>query len=426
MFIFEISQLILVLFFIVSIVSIGFIFDFKNRDSDRIFYWWGLGLGVICLGQMLLGFLNIPLSQVIVMLLNGLALGFFYFKKGLTRVKFLTKDKIWIPIILILGLLTFSHTIWGSDAYNFWLSKATAFFVDNKITRDNLLVYWPYDHPLLWPLSATWLYHLLGQTNEFWVQIIPFVTLLAIYGIVYYESQNKSKYFWFGILLATPFLAGNVYLKAYAGNADLLTAFYLLLAISSLLKAKYNKAIFICFLATLCKNDALPTFLALIILSPFLIKTKTKLSLIKWKTLIFGIALLTANLIWKQYYHLDSRYLGQNLAEILQNRPFFAYMKYSLMAFREEFRQLYRWGIGWWIIIATIGIHLDRIFKNKNLLAALLLIMAQFIGYLWIYYVTPEDQASQIATSIFRLSLQIYPSLLFIAFQANVKTMKKS
>ena len=123
---------------------------------------------------------------------------------------------------------------------------------------------------------------------------------------------------------------------------------------------------------------------------------------------------------WKIYFSLNNRYLENNLLLVLQQRPIVEYTRYSLNAFREEFRFVARWGVGFLVIFFFLFTHFKAVFENKWFLFALILFGFQFAGYIAVFYVTHDDQATQIATSIFRLVLQVYPAMLLFAYELSV------
>ena len=167
--------------------------------------------------------------------------------------------------------------------------------------------------------------------------------------------------------------------------------------------------------AAFTKNDALPALIAFIALLPIFTRNLIAKSDLK---LAFTIALsfLFANLFLKYYYQLGSRYLNQDFSQIISQKPIFKYNLYTAHAFREQFRQIQIWGLGWWIIGLFYVIKIKSLIINRLLLFAIVLIVIQILGYFLVFYVSKEDQASQIATSISRILLQIYPSGLLIAY----------
>jgi len=420
-------NLILTIIAVFSFFQAGLLIDFYFFQKRKLKFnfpkFLGLGIGSIGFFQLIAGLLQIPINQTFVyglFLLLGLPFLFdrelikavkqgLVLKRQMSFNQFKPLLSLTFTLFLFsLVVITFSHTIWGSDAYSFWLAKASAFYRDGMITKENVHIYWPYDHPLLWPLTATWFYHFLGGINEFFFQIIPLVVFIGII-LVFYQAGRSSwqKFIWAGIALLTPFLWANVAGAEYAGNADLLLSFFLLLAVSSILKKELIYSAWFLFFAVLTKNDALPAALGFVFILPFLIKGREKI-----KSWLWCLGLVIASLLWKTDYDLSSRYLQQPGAFFA--KPIGEYMWYTAHAFREEFRQIYRWGIGWWVIFFIILINLKRLFKNRALLLGFSLVICQFLGYFIVYYLTPEDQASQIATSIYRLVLQVYPASLLL------------
>ena len=417
---------------VLAFVLTGLVVDFYLFSRRKALSWngpflLGLGMGTVGLGQLFLGWLKIPLSQTVVLaLFLGLGLPLVMDARLVRLIKQKARNSwqnmtlvtvaIWIGLGLLLVVtagLTFSHTIWGSDAYVFWLAKASAFFQDGLVTRENLFVYWPYDHPLLWPLIATWVYHFLGKVDEYYFQMIPFV-LYAALAVAFFQGLSGSagrKTLWTILLLLSPFVYHNVLASEYAGNADLLVSFYLLLGVVFLVKREVWLGGLFLFFASFAKNDALPAVIGFLVLLPLLRHHFRK----TWQWGWLGVAgFLIAHWLWKTHLGLSSRYLA-NLPLILGQRLLLPNVWYTTNAFREELRQISHWGMGWWLILFVLATEVKQLFHQKRLILAFGILVFQLAGYFLIYYLTPEDQASQIATSIHRLVLQLYPTSLYLA-----------
>lgn len=426
--------IILCLIAILSIFQIGLIVDYYLLNKRVLRFnpplFWGLGMGTLALIQMFFGLFKLPFNYQIALTILILSFSLSLVDQNL-RSKFL-KIKlspnrlniffllIFLLTFLLIFLMTFSHIIWGHDAYSFWLSKSNAFFQDNGITSQNLNRYWPQDYPILWPLVATWFYQVTQTSDGFWVRLIPFVTYLNLF-VGFFQILKKDQfisYLWLVIFSLTPFFWGNVAFVEYGGNADLTVSLYLFLGIIFLLKKDLILTPLFLGLAILTKDDAIPALIAFILICPFL----SKFSKLQLYSLIIALTFLLLDIFWKYYFNLQSRYLTRDLSTLFIQRPFFKNIFYTLQAYREEIRQTYKWGISWWIILFTFFINFKKLIRNKWLLFSFLIIFIQLISYLWIYYITPEDPATQIATSLFRLFLQLYPSLFVIAYQISTNT----
>lgn len=426
-------DLILSIIAIIAFLQTGLICDYymiaRRKLSFDLAIFLALGIGFVAVLQMVLGFLGIPINRLLVMILSLAAFLPYVFDRKLRRqvieVILDYRNLSWgnhLLVILvfsvfavIVGFLTFSHPVWGYDAIQRWLAKAYIFWVDGGINKTNIHIVLPSDDPNLWPLTVSWFYYFLGNASLFWVQVIPLTVFFCLAGKFWQIVKGSSfSRLWLIIFMFTPFLWQTVTLKAYSGNADLLVSFYLLLTLGSLFYRKLVYAAVFLGLGALTKNDVLPALVTFCILMPvFSLKSKQKFPKAAF---ISGWGLLLFNLGFKYYFSLGSRYLETNWNLTLRQRPIFEYTKYSLQAFREEFRQVSHWGIGFLVIGYFIVSRIGRVLKDKIFLFGAVLLLVQIVGYIWVYYVTKEDQATQIATSIYRLVLQIYPALLLLAF----------
>ncbi|MBI2327079.1 hypothetical protein HYU92_02065 [Candidatus Curtissbacteria bacterium] len=430
-------DLLISLLVILSFLQIGLLIDYylitRRLLSFNLAVYFGLGLGFVAILQMIFGILAIPTTRYLVILATIITLVPIFVDRRLKKqlgdltAKSLKKIKpqhvLGILTLLIffvtVGMITFSHPVWGYDATQHWLAKARAFWIDGGITRANLFIYPPPDNPNLWSLNAAWIFHLLGKSSDFWVQIIPFTVLVLLVGEFFRIVAVSKQLIWAWVLLLmfTPFLWQTVSSKAYSGNADLLVSFYLFLATGALVNRRLVWGAIFFGLSALVKNDALPALIGFCLLLPiFSLQKKEKFPKV---ALILAIGLLLFNLGWKFYFGLGNRYLQNDWSQVLRQRPILEYTWYSIQSFREQFRFLFHWGIGFWVIFFFLITRFRRILRNKWLTLSLILIAAQFVGYIWVYYVTGEDQASQIATSIYRLVLQVYPALLLLAFTVS-------
>ncbi|NMC36067.1 hypothetical protein GYA49_03395 [Candidatus Beckwithbacteria bacterium] len=420
---------ILTLLSIISFWEVGYLtnFYFLHKKQINLSSFFGLGLGIVGLMQILLGLAQIKLQQSLVLtffILTTLWVLLLY-KKKQKKIKLTLKldAKKLIPIlslavfILFISYLSLLSNVWGYDAYSIWLARARAFWLDGSVSRFNLYFFWPFDHPILWPLSISWIYFFLGKANEYYSQVLVLSIWIAI--ILIFLQQIKLKkihsILWFSILLTTPFLYGNVIWNEYVGNADLLASFFLLLAISQIIKKNFLHSVLFLFFTTISKNDLLPASLLFLVLTPLVYrKDFFQEKITAWLALLLFII---GNFTWKAYYQFDNRYINNALHLELLNRDLKDSLIYSLHAFREEWRQLYRWGLGWWLILYGFIIGFKEILSSKEYRLCFLILLGQLISYLIVYYLTPEDQATNISTSIYRLSLQIYPSVLYLGYK---------
>lgn len=435
-------DLLISLLAIVSFFQMGLLVDYYLLNHRRLHFnlavFLGLGLGFCAILQMLLAVLAVPISDFAVRGFTAVLFLPYIFDSNFRRqaagfLRSLGKSRkvgIIVPVLVLLAfisvilVITFSHPVWGYDGIQRWLLKARLFWADGIITKANLALVQPADDPNLWPLSGTWFYHLLGRSDDFWIQFIPVTVLVCLaadfWRIV--KTSGKVSWLWTAILLFCPFLWQTASSEAYSGNADLLVSFYLFLAFSRLFNKQFVYAAIFLGLGALTKNDALPALAGFCVLLPIFYRGG-KFNLSKL-ALAVAAAFLIFNVSWKLYFGMNSRYLQTDWSVIFRQRPIFGYTKYTLQGFREQFRQIDRWGVGFLVIGFFVLTRIRRIFNDRRLLFVGVLFGAQLLGYIWVYYVTSEDQATQIATSLFRLVSQIFPSLLIFAYTLSVTNVE--
>jgi hypothetical protein len=416
-------MIILPLLALLSLTQIGLLTTFLITKKIHLSISLAVGMGTITLLQLLLGLLNIKINQQFVLLISIasfvplLIKSPLYLRQRLVHHLNTALRRLSLPTVVILvaatailTLPTLSQIIWGHDAYAFWLSKGRAFWIDGQITQENIQVYWPQDHPLLWPLTISWFYHFTGQGDGLWIRLIPFAIYLNL-ALVFASLPGKktSHSLWLTIFLLTPFLYQNVVTPEFSGNADLILSGFLFLAIyQTLFKNNFTPCGLLLGLSIFVKNDSLPALLTFLAI---MLYRKSSL-----KVFLAPTALLVFSLFLKSHYHLQNRFLNQDFSLLFAHRSLPSTLYYSLHSIREELRQIYRWGLGWWLILFSTLTHIKKILHHPNLTLCLFLIIAQILGYLAAYLITPEDAVGQIGSTISRIMLQIYPSLFLIAF----------
>lgn len=433
-------SLILSVFAIFSILELGVSVQFYLGKAKKINFsfsrFFALGLGTMCVLFYISGFLQIHLSRALVMIAAFMFSWPFFLDARLKSQTLSNIDLyvqgfrrfpkilliIFTAFLVVLFMLTFSRAIWGYDAYERWLAKGRVFWVDGGITRENAKIYDPADDHNLWPFAVSWLYYINGHSEEIWVRLIPFTAFLAIIfefkKHINAKNWDIKKYSWLLILVFTPFLWQIVSKENYSGNADIFVSLFFLLSISAIIRKEFLfSALFLGF-AAFTKNDALPALIAFIILLPIFTRNLIAKSDLKL-AFIVALSFLLVNLYLKYYFQLGSRYLNQDFSQIISQKPIFKYNLYTAHAFREQFRQIQIWGLGWWVIIFFFVKKIKVLFTDKLLMISLSLIIVQFISYFVVYYISQEDQAHQITTSISRILLQIYPATLLIVYTAT-------
>jgi len=130
---------------ILSFFLMGLVFDYYFLSRRKLHFnlaiYFGLGLGIVTLFLMLLAIPGIGISRIFVLAVAAFVAAIPVLDKQLgkaLRLAVLAQKKKFnfkillflVPVILCLGLaamVTFSHAIWGYDALERWMAKASAF-----------------------------------------------------------------------------------------------------------------------------------------------------------------------------------------------------------------------------------------------------------------------------------------------------------
>ena len=427
-----------------SFIQLGLVADYyliaKRKVGFKPAVYFGLGVGVITILNMFASMVSIPLDNYAAFAVFFAVCLPFVFDRRLAKdcfsavadwVAVIGKNRLltgaFLVFVAVIVIYTFGHVPWGDDAYERWLAKAGAFYLDGRMTSYSLYLSEPADDPNLWPITVSWLYRFIGEPGEFWSQTLQ----VAVFVLIIFEFARRVtilksgiKLFWLIILALTPMLWNYVVLPEYSGNADLFLSFYFILAFGALVSGEIIYAALFFGLAVLTKNDAIPALATLFVLIPLLaLNQKDRKPFLAAAAL--GLAIFIFNIIWKMHFDLGNRFLQRDIGEVLAQRPFFAYQKYALMAYREEFRNVAHWGAGWLVIFFVFVTKFGTILKNRLILAAFLIFGVQLVAYMAVWYLAVPDHATEIATNIHRLLLGIYPAMLLVcAFVFLKKTSK--
>lgn len=387
----------------------------KNINLDDFGEIFALGFGLsalLMIGFSILGW-KFSRELFIFSVIPIFLLAYFWKKPNLVfprllPLSWLTSVTIILISLFILGIILkiFSQPIWGCDAYTLWLARARAFFIDKQINKDNLIRFWPAEHPPLWSLVIAWTYIIMDEANELLIRTLPllFYILIVISFNKYLITGRWYKFLCLVILVTLPQLTLNVVDYSLAGNADLFLSFYFFIAISAILRKNFALAGLFFALGAWVKSDGTPAPLIYAILLFFLYSPKKLLPML---ITFFPVVIL---FMAKYWLGISSRYFYH-----ISARPYLDYLWYDLMAFREEMRSITNWHLLWWVFFFILVAKFKRILKHKELLLAYGVLLGQITSYGLIFLITPENQAGHIASAIYRLLLHVAPAALFLA-----------
>ena len=424
-------NLIIVILTIVFACAVGLsfirLFNFVEDNLLAIASSFGLGLGII--GFQLFWYSRVGITwkaELIILpwvIFAGLII-LFNKKKNVKLIK-VAKVKpaelLLLAGIFINGLYTVSQAVirppiaW--DSWAIWLLKSKIFFIDGFV-NSAALNYLSSNYPIVLSLFGTFIYIVLGQTDDSSVLLVSSAFYIFL-GIAFF-SALKMRFSTFYSLLFTFFLLTIQNLirhggRLEAGQADLPLAYFIF--VSAVLFLNYLK-----------KRE----FKTLVILNLFL----GICSLIKFEGAVFSLIIELA-VVYNILKHKEYKFLFPSLFWFLPLIDWILFVKINNIAGVElsnksfvfslgriidvikmtilEFMNIKTWGFLWILGILSLPYILKRGSAESKIISVI--IAVQFLVYLFLYLFvtiyTPES-------SLGRLLVHIAPLfLLVIAFSAH-------
>lgn len=319
----------------------------------------------------------------------------------------------WILLGVSLGFLGMRATaapMYTWDAVAFWTPKMVALWRDNAVNIDGLKYFNHPEYPLFVPLTGAtqfflqgWPNHIAAKASLFFVAAAGLLTFFAWC----WRTFPPLKAFFWSVLLLSLFVLRDHVGGEYAGTADLFVGLVALLGTLRILEGNWRLGLVQLAFLPWVKSEGLVfagSFLAAAFLfQPLLRRFIIILSsviILPWQAFIRAQPIDTS-----QYFKFDEIYA----------RSWLEYAAYSVHAFREEFRQLTKWNMTFWWGAVAVLTHLREVVQHTGMRVIVLALLAQLVVYLFVFTVTPEEQASFIAAAVSRLSLHLAPSVLALA-----------
>ncbi|HKY73938.1 MAG TPA: hypothetical protein VJ246_01345, partial [Patescibacteria group bacterium] len=139
--------------------------------------------------------------------------------------------------------------------------------------------------------------------------------------------------------------------------------------------------------------------------------------------------LLTAPLLAAPW-SLFTKYMGLSSSQYfrfneLYARPWIEYATYSIHSFREEFRNVEKWNLTFYLFFGALVFRIRQVFSDKALFIPVVAFFIQLVSYMVIFTITPEEQATFIAAAVSRLTLHLAPAAICIVVYMISSTDKE-
>lgn len=379
-------------------------------------FWFLFGAGAGTVLQFLLSLLRIPLALSFWLMAFVALAGFWGRRKHIHVLKEMilrstlsnrVLSALLAIILIIFFIRSYSLTIYVWDGIAFWMPKVYALWSDQVVTPTTFIEFNHPEYPLLLPYVGANIFTLLGEPQETAIKAALFgFTIALVAALAQFISERHIWYttFFFLAMFCSIFIFREHVAGEYVGTADILVGTYIGTGALFMLRGKVKHAIALWALVPWTKSEGLVwagSSLGLIFLFyPHMRKLAVAL----------GTALTAPWMIYTKVIGLSASQYFQ--FDQLYTRPWVEYAVYSVHAFREEFRNLQKWNLLFYFFFAAIATHIRAILRDKALLITLGCLAVQLGMYMYIFTITPEEQATFIAAAVSRLTLHLAPAVL--------------
>jgi hypothetical protein len=392
---------------------------------------FGLGIAIVTSELYVYSRIGIEWSRFNVLLLPILVIAVILlkYKRNFTnirlfRLKLKNVELFLITCIFLVIVYTFFEglirplTTW--DSWAIWMLKSKVFFTDGWISPQ-ILDYLKSDYPLLFSLSGTFIYIMLGKVDDSAVLLLSaffyLFLIITFFAIMKKEVGLKNALFFTFLLASVQTLIRNGG-RLEAGQADLPLAYYIFATFSLVLNYFDKKsvkaliiAVVILSVTPLIKFEGIPVF---IIFNLFLLYNIILFK--KYKHLIIIFSSLIPIFDWeffKRASHIEVSYFYAH--------PLTFSLRKTLISMSGVFLELINlksWAFLW--IMYFCGV-LIKVKNNLKLLTADTIVIFQLLIYVLIYIFT---QANSPESSIERLLIHIAPIAMY-SIIIRLKLIKK-
>lgn len=328
-------------------------------------------------------------------------------------------------LIIVASSIIKPHGDW--DAWAIWNLHARFLFKDALNWQEsfaNSILGWTHpDYPLLLPVSIVRLWHYIGTTSLLVPIFLGVLFVVSTIGLLFFALQDLRGTFNAIIgglmLLSAPFFI----IQGSAQYADIPLAFFLLAAFVLFAKYEKNQTWQFLFLTgnvlgllVWTKNEGVLILLCFLA-AHFLISFRQKKGYL-WEllTLIVGtLPVMVTLLVFKIGVApandlISVPGISQNLANI-QN--FSRYLVTADFFISSAFNIFQIPLVVLIVFLLLVGLNLDYVSRRFGFVF-LLTTLFTFVGFFLIYIMTPYDLVWHLQTSLNRLFLQFWPTLVFM------------
>ncbi len=354
-----------------------------------------------------------------------------------------TIQKISLLIAIIAVLISFAIIIlntvftplWDIDSFALWGIKSKAIFFTslNKNAYFHRVGYGfsHLEYPLLVPLLNAGTYICVGETSQTLGKLL-YIPLFISFSILLYHSalERLSSIIAFGfaaILLSSP----AILQWSAVGTADIymaifyaMTLFFSISYLETKNKFHFLLAIFADVFMVFTKNEGIPIAIINIFLL-FAFTFQTNLTTKQKLTMIFSvlsvISLLIPWFLWSEDIPRIHENYPQQITKILNPENLSRIPRIAL-AFMSQGGDFFRWGIFWFILIASLLFPA----KRSAFLFVFISLFANFALYFVIFVISPWDVNYLSISALERLLLHLSIPAYFTISQTDLISEKNA
>lgn len=334
-------------------------------------------------------------------------------------------------ILLVVKMFAF-QPYGGGDTWTIWNLKAKFLFRDGGIYWQRIfdpVIYWSHpDYPLFLPLVISFGWRIFGGENFLVSIFVAAFFLFSSVAVIFFAlAKARGRYvslLALSVLCSTPFFINH----GTSQYADVPLGFLMLLSFVILYfsetACKNNFRIkvilgLVLSLSAWTKNEGMIfslLFIVIYFMKKIIEKRNVKKSVL---FLIMGYLPLFSALIWFKQFSHDDLLNSQTAIQIGQKLLDFQRYRIVISAFISEFFKFPEWRFSLWpfLFLGALFFYRNNSSENKKIIKINLLTMIlMFICYYFVFIITPRDLNWHLDTTLNRLYIQMFPSLLFTIF----------
>lgn len=387
---------------------------------EKVPFYFAIGGAVVSFQMFLMSYFSFEweLLHILAPHLFMFCLAVFKSKFKLQTLRFKFSSFELLLLLAILMLLTFVafesvlRPLSAWDGWAIWVTKARMFYLDGAVNPK------PYhilseNYPFIINLSLVYIFKFLTSFNDKSV-LLYFFAFYALSALALFNSIRKYSTKLIALLFTFLFVSTQNIMRHggrfEAGYADLAQGFYILLGCLLFLefrkRSNVKNLILLELILVSCSFIKEEGLVFAIILNLLLV---TKLLIARQAGYLAGLLLFVIPQFFWQYFKFKN-----NLSYSLYDPLFFHFQRVFEIVplILKEMLNVKNWNLLW--ITFLFSLTLAFIGERKKYGVILFLIVAQLIGYVLIFVVSPHEPGKHVVGVMDRLLLHLAPAAVLL------------